>query len=491
DGQKTLNPELWRQAGETFREEGPLPIREVNGVVEVAVGGTDDVVTLDELRRQTGWRVRPLLASREKMRALRRRLMEQSFREHRGDGNMETVSVEEADETTLEDLANQAPVIKLVNLIIMQGISEGASDIHVEPFEKQTLVRYRIDGVLRTAMTQPAKIHAAVLSRIKIMANLDIAERRIPQDGRISLKLMEKVYDLRVATVPCLYGEGVVMRILDKGNITLALDQLGFPDDLYAAFVQQIQRPHGIVLVTGPTGSGKTTTLYSALNHIKSDANKIITVEDPVEYNLEGINQIHVNAKVGLTFAAGLRSILRLDPDVVMVGEIRDGETAEIAIKAALTGHLVFSTLHTNDSISAVTRLGDMGVEPYLIAAAVNGILAQRLVRRTCEFCREEDTVDEQTRVLFESRGQKAPARLPVAKGCDECNGTGYSGRLAIYELFEIDEELRGVISGGASTETLRTCAAERGMSYLVDDGLRKVRAGLTTAAEVLRVAES
>lgn len=464
-----------------------LPLRRENGRVLVAVSDPLDVEILDHVRSATGWKLKTVLAGREKMGRVRELLEKGGKRE--GEDSLEIVEMAD-DGRSAEDMANEAPIIKLVNLLIMQAISEGASDIHIEPYENKVTVRYRIDGMLKEIATYSRSQYPAIISRLKIMADLNIAERRIPQDGRISLKLMERVYDLRVAIIPTLHGEGVVVRILDKGSIMLDLRDLGFLPEGLEVFNRQITRPNGMILVTGPTGSGKTTTLYAALSAIKSVESKIITIEDPVEYYLEGISQIHVNAKVGLTFAAGLRSILRFDPDIVMVGEIRDAETAEISIRAALTGHLVFSTLHTNDAPSAVTRMIDMGVQPYLISSSLNAVLAQRLVRKICDFCKKEIAVTEPARALFAEAEIGGVTSVYAGSGCDECNGSGYSGRIGLHELFEVNDPIRALINKRAPAGDIREEARKSGMLTMRDNGIRKVIAGMTTAEEVIRVTQ-
>ncbi len=390
----------------------------------------------------------------------------------------------------LKDLASEAPVIRLVNLIISRAIESRASDIHIEPFEKDLKVRYRIDGVLYDVESPPKRLKAAVISRIKIMARLNIAERRIPQDGRIQIKVLGKDLDLRVSTLPTLYGESVVMRILDKSNTQIYdLTRLGFNEAMYGNFEDLIMRPHGIILVTGPTGSGKTTTLYGALTKINLPDKKIITIEDPVEYQIAGINQIHVNTQIGLSFAAGLRSIVRQDPDVIMVGEVRDLETAEIAIRAALTGHLVFSTLHTNDAPSAIARMVDMGAEDYLLASSVLGVLAQRLVRVICPHCREEQPVEPG---FLEEVGfpPHLPRRLFEGRGCKECSETGFLGRIGIFELMLMDDDIRRLTIGNTEANLLRKTAIANGMVTLRQDGFEKVSRGETTISEVLRVTQ-
>ncbi len=396
---------------------------------------------------------------------------------------------EEEDVGHLKDLASEAPIIKLVNLIISRALESRASDIHIEPFEDELKVRYRIDGVLHEIEAAPKRLEAAVVSRIKIMARLNIAERRLPQDGRIRLRVGDKEIDLRVSTIPILHGESVVMRILDKESIVIELDQLGFFPDTLATFNMLIKKPNGIVLVTGPTGSGKTTTLYGALQKINSPDKKIITVEDPVEYQLKGINQIQVKTQIGLDFSNTLRHIVRQDPDIIMIGEIRDLATAEIAIQSALTGHLVFSTLHTNDAPSAITRLLDMGVESFLLSSTIRGILAQRLVRVICRHCKEEDAskADQEELDLL---GISRDTPLYRGRGCEACSYTGYYGRMGIFELLVVDENIRRMILKNADASQTREVAREHGMKTLLEDGIEKVRRGLTTLSELLRVTQ-
>ena len=396
---------------------------------------------------------------------------------------------EEEDVGHLKDHASEAPIIKLVNLFITRAVESRASDIHIEPFEDELKVRYRIDGVLQDVESAPKKLQAAVVSRLKIMAKLNIAERRLPQDGRIRLKFGEREIDLRVSTIPILHGESVVMRILDRESIVIDLEMLGFFPETLADLNRLVGMPNGIILVTGPTGSGKTTTLYGALNKINSPDKKIITVEDPIEYQLKGINQIQVKTQIGLSFASTLRHIVRQDPDVIMIGEIRDLETAEIAIQSALTGHLVFSTLHTNDAPSAITRLLDMGVENFLLSSTVRGIMAQRLVRTVCASCKEPDTTqaeNEEFRVL----GQAGNGSLYRGRGCDACAFTGFRGRTGVYELLMVDDSIRRLILANADANQLRAAAKQNGMRTLLEDGVRKVRNGITTLNEVLRVTQ-
>jgi general secretion pathway protein E/type IV pilus assembly protein PilB len=384
---------------------------------------------------------------------------------------------------------SDAPIIKLVSLIIMEAFRSRASDIHLEPMPKKFRVRYRIDGVLHEVESPPKRLQSAIISRVKIMANMSIAEKRIPQDGRIQINVMGKDLDLRVSSIPTNHGESIVMRILDKGSIALGLPQLGFFADDQQVFERLIGLSDGIILVTGPTGSGKTTTLYACLNTINKPDRKIITVEDPVEYQMSGINQVQVRADIGMTFAAALRAILRQAPNIIMIGEIRDLETAEIAINASLTGHLVFSTLHTNDAPGAVTRLIDMGVKPFLVASSTRAIMAQRLVRKICEKCKEPYTPPEsELRLLGPAAQQLANATIYHGAGCADCKGTGYRGRIGIFEIFLIDDQVRNLIFDQVPATELRIKARELGMRTLREDGLRKVAAGLTTLSEVLRV---
>jgi general secretion pathway protein E len=374
--------------------------------------------------------------------------------------------------------------------MLVRALESRASDVHIEPFENQLKVRYRIDGILHEVEPPPRQLKAAVVSRLKILAQLNIAERRLPQDGRIKIRLAGKDVDLRIATIPTLYGESVVIRLLERGQIFTQLETIGFPSDILDHFNGMILKPHGMILVTGPTGSGKTTTLYGALQKINDPGKKIITIEDPVEYQLSGVNQIQVKPQIGLTFANGLRSIVRQDPDVIMVGEIRDAETAEIAVQAALTGHLVFSTLHTNDAAGAISRLLEMGVQDYLLSSSLLGVLAQRLVRRLCKTCRKEvsfSTFDSSEPELSLPSGN-LPEQVWEAAGCNICSGTGYLGRVGIFELLPVTSEICKIIVQRADAGTIRSLATQQGMRLLRDDGWDKVRHGVTTVAEVLRV---
>lgn len=392
----------------------------------------------------------------------------------------------------LKDLASEAPVIRLVNQIIHKALDLGASDIHIEPFEDGLHLRYRVDGVIHEEEQPSASLAAAIASRIKLLAHLNIAERRLPQDGRIMTRVKGHELDLRVSTVPTVHGESIVMRVLDRQSIQLSLDKMGFSADTLARYESLLNHPHGVLLVTGPTGSGKTTTLYASLAAMDSQHLKIVTVEDPVEYQLAGINQIQVQSQIDLTFANALRSILRQDPDIIMIGEMRDTETAQIGVQSALTGHLVLSTLHTNTAAGAITRLEDMGVERYLITSAVNGVLAQRLIRTLCESCKTPVTATDK---LLEQTGLKAflPAgqsRIFQAAGCAACQGTGYSGRTSIHELFVLDDAMHKAILAGSDATTLHSVARKNGMITLYEDGLRKVAQGITSLEEVLRVTQ-
>jgi type IV pilus assembly protein PilB len=397
--------------------------------------------------------------------------------------DIELVEEMEEDDITGQEGQN-APVVKLVNTLLAEAVKIGASDIHIEPYERNMRVRYRIDGVLSEVMEPPIKLKNAITSRLKIMAELDIAERRIPQDGRIKLKIGTKKVDLRVSTLPCIFGEKVVMRILDKGNLNLDLADFGMEqkaiDDIYEA----IAAPFGMVLVTGPTGSGKTTTLYSCLSKLNDSERNIMTAEDPVEYNIDGINQVQVRDDVGLTFASALKAFLRQDPNIVMVGEIRDLETGGIATKAALTGHLVLSTLHTNDAPSTINRMIDMGIEPFLVASSTVLIMAQRLVRRICKNCKEEVKISDDA---LRDLGMEPGSSVSKGKGCDQCNGTGYAGRQGLYEVMPVTPEIRELILDRASTTEIRQLAIKQGMLTLREDGLIKVNKGITTVEEVLR----
>jgi general secretion pathway protein E len=483
-----------RVSARFLREARVLPVREDEQELALAMADPTDDYTIGAFRMATGRAVKPMVAVPSELDAALERL----YGTGRSAVGQIVGDVEQrvddlafvADIQQLKDLAAEAPVIRLVSLLITNALDSRASDIHIEPFENRLVVRYRIDGVLHEVESPPRRFSAAVISRVKIMANLDIAERRLPQDGRIRLRVQGKEIDLRVSTVPTMHGESVVMRILDKGGVALDFKRLGFEDDTLEVFLKVLLEPHGILLVTGPTGSGKTTTLYTALERLNQPDVKILTVEDPVEYQMPGINQIQVKPQIDLTFANALRSIVRQDPDVIMIGEIRDLETAEIAVQSALTGHLVLSTVHTNDAPSTVNRLLDMGVEDYLLTSTVIGILAQRLVRMLCEQCKEPYTalpelVDELGLARF---GDKRKITLYRARGCPHCAQTGYSGRISILEMLPITDPLRSLVMKHATSNELREEAIRGGMVTMYEDGLRKAVEGVTTFEEVLRV---
>ncbi len=396
-------------------------------------------------------------------------------------------SGKDIDNEYLKDLASDAPIIRMVNHLMERALDLNASDIHFEPEEKYLMVRCRVDGVMVGIEKLPATVQPAVSSRVKLMAKLDIGEKRLPQDGRIQYQMGTRTLDMRVSTLPGVHGESIVLRILDRGDVQVQLEKLGMPPDVLKPYSQLIQQPHGIILVTGPTGSGKTTTLYATLEKINTGLQKIITIEDPVEYQLEGTTQIHVNSKIGLSFAMGLRSIVRQDPDIIMVGEIRDHETAEIAIESALTGHLVFSTLHTNDAAGAVTRLQDMGTEGYLISSSLLGAMAQRLVRKICDHCADQQPLTvEESELLNLSRAQFPQVRR--GKGCERCGNTGYRGRLGLYELLVVSDNVRHIIGSGGDANQIRNQAVQDGMRTLRQDALEKLYHGITTPEEIVRV---
>jgi general secretion pathway protein E len=463
------------------------PLRVEQGELHVAMAVPQDGFLVQALGLASGLRVRPYLALEAD---IEKALAEPAPREAAADGLEEGLDGAEFVEH-LKDLASEAPVIRLVNTIIGRVTDLRASDIHLEPFDDGLHVRYRVDGVIHAGERVPPRLAAAVGSRVKLLAHLDIAERRLPQDGRIRTRVKGRELDLRVSTVPTVHGESVVMRVLDRAGVRLDLQRMGFAADTLARLQQLLERPHGILLVTGPTGSGKTTTLYAALARIDASAHKIITVEDPVEYQLEGINQIQVHQQIKLSFASALRSILRQDPDIIMIGEMRDGETAQIAVQSALTGHLVLSTLHTNTAAGAVIRLKDMGVEGFLITSAVNGVLSQRLVRTLCESCRQAyepgDAVRHSTG-LAQLGGVQGPVYRAV--GCTQCRGSGYRGRTGIHELLVLDEPVRTAILAGDDGNALHALARRHGMRTLYEDGLRKVAAGLTSLDELARVVQ-
>jgi general secretion pathway protein E len=476
---------------EFFKHGRMVPVKLEGRDLLVAITDPLDIARLHSLELATGLRVKPLLAKEKEISARIEAMFGNISSDSPGPAAAREIEgiVDEEDVAHLRDMASEVPVIRLVNQMLVRALESRASDVHIEPFENQLKVRYRIDGILHEVEPPPRQLRAAVISRLKILAQLNIAERRLPQDGRIKIRLGGKDVDLRIATVPTLYGESVVIRLLERGQIFTELETLGFPSTLLEQFNQMILRPHGMILVTGPTGSGKTTTLYGALQKINDPGKKIITIEDPVEYQLGGVNQIQVKPQIGLSFANGLRSIVRQDPDVIMVGEIRDAETAEIAVQAALTGHLVFSTLHTNDAAGAISRLLEMGVQDYLLSSSLLGVLAQRLVRRLCESCRREVTfAGIANESEFGFREGTAPRTVWEAVGCDICSSTGYLGRVGIFELLAVNTEICKVIIERADAGTIRKMAVQQGMRLLRDDGWDKVRQGTTTLAEVLRV---
>ncbi len=470
-----------------------IPVREEEGRLEVATDDPFAVSELDELRLLTGLDVVPVLAPKDELDEAIARLygVGADALDRAAEEGVRTVALDDdAAEGDLE-AEDDAALIQFVNRLLLDAIAERASDIHVEPTARDLVVRYRVDGVLQPAQLprEMKRFQAAIISRLKIMANLDIAEKRLPQDGRIRLRLGGREVDVRVSILPIIHGEGVCLRILDQGGKSgLTLEQVGLATPHANALRRMLDAPHGIVLVTGPTGSGKSTTLYAGLREIDRETLKVITVEDPVEYRLDGISQIQVKEKIGLTFAAGLRSILRHDPDVVMIGEIRDGETADIAVQSALTGHLVLSTLHTNDAAGAVPRLIDMGVEPYLVAATVEGLIAQRLLRRICSKCAYEAPVEAADRPWLEELGLLELRRLTKGKGCETCSNRGLFGRIGIFEMLPIDDGFRELATNAASAVKLRHYARAQGHKSLRDDGVRLVREGVTTPDEVARI---
>ncbi|MBX7151307.1 type II secretion system ATPase GspE [bacterium] len=475
-----------------------FPLFIIGDELTVAMVDPRDLEAIDELRRVTKMNISPMLCSEQDLQETLNRIFKESSSSIKSEVedavkdyqlDVEMVEVDATDQTKeeLEEAAQLTPIIRLSNLIISAAVKEGASDIHIEPEEKKVLVRFRVDGVMKESFVLEKNLQSALLSRFKIMSGLDIAEKRLPQDGRFQTRIGNRTIDFRISSFPTINGENIVMRILDKSSVTMSLSQLGFDKNTQIFFEELIRRPNGIILVTGPTGSGKTTTLYSALSTINSVDKNIITVEDPIEYRLELIRQCQINSKIGLTFAAGLRSILRQDPDVIMVGEIRDKETAHIAIESALTGHLVFSTLHTNDAPSAINRLTDMGIEPFLTSSALAGVLAQRLVRKLCPKCKTVFHPDSDTLKSLNIRVSPNYS-FYAPKGCPHCNNKGYKGRLAIYELLLVNDEIRHLTIERASANRLKDAAIENGMRTLRQDGVAKILQGLTSIEEVIRV---
>jgi general secretion pathway protein E len=489
-----LTPAL---SADWLEQNGVLPLRQADGVLEVGTWlERVDPLALDDLRLLFDADVRLRPFKEHELRTAIRRVYAAEATTAQGviagmaGGDVRALDIDEIPMDDLLHLANEAPVVRLVNLLLIEALEARSSDVHIEAYHDGLRVRYRVDGVLQEAPSPPPHLTAAIISRLKIMAELDIAERRLPQDGRIRLRLQNRQVDVRVSTVPTLRGESVVLRLLDKERGRISLTELGMAADTLEQFTEAVSRPHGIVLVTGPTGSGKTTTLYGAVEMIRTGKEKILTVEDPVEYQLAGVPQVPVNEKVGVTFATALRALLRQDPDIILVGEIRDPETAQIATQAALTGHLVLSTLHTNDSPTALTRLLDLGVAAYLVASTVDAVLAQRLVRVICPACKVETAPDRAARRRFDIAALGLETTWKGA-GCDECRHTGYRGRTGVYELLVMDNELRVEVQNRRGSEELRGMALARGMRSLQDDGLRLVRLGVTTLDEVSRVARS
>ena len=479
-----FDPMLFNVVPKEFAKRKLLvPLKTEGDRLFIAMSDPTDFITIDDLRLTTGFQIEPTIASKEDIvKTIAKYYDEESYDELLE----ELPQAVEVQQNDLNDL--DAPIVRLVNQILSNAVSQKASDVHFDPQENRILVRYRIDGTLRTERILPKTMQQMITARIKILANLDITENRIPQDGRIKTTVDFRAIDLRVSSLPTVFGEKIVMRILDLSQNLTDISKLGFNDVNMERFMREIDKPNGIILISGPTGSGKSSTLYAALNKLNSEEVNIITVEDPVEYQLEGINQIQVNSNVGLTFAAGLRSILRQDPDIVMVGEIRDKETADISIRASLTGHLVLSTIHTNDSIASITRLMDMGIEPFLVTASLNAVVAQRLIRRVCRDCREIQPATIREKEIFAKRGIGIET-IARGKGCPQCNMSGYKGRMAIHEVLVVDEAIKDIINRGGTAAEIREIAIRNKTIFLIDDGLLKVKEGMTTTEEVLRVA--
>ncbi|NMH72832.1 Flp pilus assembly complex ATPase component TadA [Bacillus sp. RO2] len=466
-----------------------IPLKKEHDKLFVAMADPMDFFAIDDLRLSTGFEVEPVIATKDDiLRSITKYYDSTDSIDDLfiGFDSIEEVKVVQEERVTEED----SPIVRIVNQLLQNAIQQRASDIHIDPHETKVVVRYRVDGVLRTERTLPKHTQNVLIARIKILGKMDITEHRIPQDGRIKTNVDYHPVDVRVSTLPTVFGEKIVMRILDMSSTLNDISQLGFNGKNYDRFMELINRPTGIILITGPTGSGKSSTLYAALNNLNNEEVNIITVEDPVEYQLEGINQIQVNTNVGMTFAKGLRAILRQDPNVIMVGEIRDRETAEVAIRASLTGHLVLSTLHTNDSISTITRLIDMQVEPFLVASSINGVLAQRLVRKVCRDCVKQEEPTAREIEIFAKRGLTID-HISRGRGCGTCNMTGYKGRLAIHELLVINDDMKKLIMNNEPFSKIRDLANEIDTIFLIDDGLEKVKKGLTTTEEILRVALS
>lgn len=472
------------------------PMFRVEDTTTVAIADPTNIFVLDEIRRLVGGKVQAVLAAPKNIldaiqaeSNLNDAFGIDDIVDDIGDADVQIVEQKSDELDNMAEVSELSPVVRLVNFVIYKAVQSGASDIHIEPDEAELIVRNRVDGVLQQVLSPPRSLHAAVVSRIKVMADLDISERRLPQDGRVRVVFERRPIDLRVSTLPCHHGEKVVIRILDKDAMMLDLEAIGVSRDLLEGLDLQIHRPNGLILVTGPTGSGKSTTLYSILSRIKNPGLNICTVENPVEFNIKGINQVQTNAKIGMSFSSALRSLLRQDPDVIMVGEVRDKETASMAVQASLTGHLVLSTLHTNDASAAVTRLVNMDVEPFLLGASLQAVLAQRLVRKICAECREPTQVTGSVRDRLLGLGFDVDS-LCIGRGCQKCRTTGYSGRIGIFELLTLNDELRDLVVGGISLQNLRQKAREAGIRSLFQDGVAKATEGITSADEVLRVTE-
>jgi type IV pilus assembly protein PilB len=494
----TVDPRILRLVpGEIAHKHLVLPLRRVGRVLTVAMANPADPGTIDQLKFLTRHGIEPVVVGEFTLKKQidhyygrqEDLVLSELLDEIDVDGTIEVIESkeDEVSEAALQAQVEDAPVVRLINGLLNDAVLKGASDIHIEPYEHEIRIRYRIDGALREVMKPPYRMRAALTSRVKILADLNIAERRVPQDGRIKLKVRNKVIDFRVSTLPVIFGEKIVLRILDKSNLALELEKFGFEPKAERDFMNAIMQPYGMVLVTGPTGSGKTTTLYSALSKINTEDVNIMTAEDPVEYNLHGINQVLVRNEIGMTFAAALKAFLRQDPNIIMVGEIRDIETGGIAIKAALTGHLVLSTLHTNDAPSTVTRMIDMGLEPFNVAAALNVITAQRLVRRICSNCKETATYSDEYLDAARLTDDQRAITFYKGKGCDDCGGTGYKGRQGLYEVLAGTASLRKLIMQGAGVDEIRTQALADGMLTLRMDGMKKVEKGITTLEEVIK----
>ncbi len=481
-----------------IKRKNVIPIRREDNRILVGISDPADIFLVDEVKRRLR---RPILLAVTPAADIQRVAEELTTAPSQGsvediihdchEDDVEVVEAKSEEVTDLEKIAGESPVIRYVNFLVVNAVKEGASDIHIEPGEETLRIRYRIDGILFEQPAPPLAMHAAIVSRLKIMSNLDIAERRLPQDGRIRAMVHGRHVDLRLSTLPTAHGEKCVIRILDNRSILIGLERLGMLPDTLKTFVDAIHQPHGILLVTGPTGSGKTTTLYSALRVMDGGKLNISTVEDPIEYQLDFANQVNVREGIGLTFSAALRSLLRQDPDVIMIGEIRDAETARIAVQASLTGHLVLSTLHTNDAPASITRLINIGIEPYLIAASVNAVLAQRLVRKICDKCKQLETNPREAEAAYLKRHNVDIKTVYRGAGCDKCRNTGYSGRVGLYELLEMNDALRDVITSNPSLMDLRRACHERGMRVLQEDGMLKLQAGQTTIEEIARVTEA